>query len=169
MMITRDRRGQAAASSFLLVMLLTLLAGAVVDVYRLQTARTYAYRAAEAAALSGVAAGRDLSTVYSAGQARVDPSAGYDGAEETLTQALNRRGMTGASYQIEVLEWGGTVNNYPPVARADLLSGASDWTSSEPAVGVYLAMPVETFVLGLATSNAPVTVHVFAAAGIHGL
>jgi hypothetical protein len=164
-MIVRGRRGQAVVAALLMVMIIALLAGGMVDVYRLQEARHWAYRAAEAAALDGTATGRDLSAVYVVGQPRVDPDVGYEAAEDALLDALARRGVGGATYRIEVLEWGGTAAGFPPVPRADMW-GAPDWTSSEPAVGVYLAVPVDTFLLGLVSGNQPVTVHAFAAAGI---
>jgi hypothetical protein len=161
----RERCGQGAVAALLMVMIIALLAGGMVDVYRLQEARHWAYRAAEAAALDGAATGRDLSAIYVVGQPRIDPDAGYEAAEDALLDALARRGAAGATYRIEVLEWGGTAAGFPPVPRADMW-GASDWTSSEPAVGVYLAVPVDTFLLGLVSGNQPVTVHAFAAAGV---
>jgi hypothetical protein len=161
----RKSRGQGIVAALLMVMIAALLAGGMVDVYRLQEARHWAYRAAEAAALDGAATGRDLSAVYVVGQPRVDPDIGYAAAEDALLDALARRGVGGAIYRIEVLEWGGTAAGFPPVPRADMW-GASDWTSSEPAVGVYLAVPVDTFLLGLVSGNQPVTVHAFAAAGV---
>jgi hypothetical protein len=160
-----SQRGQAVVAALLLVMTAVLLAGGMVDVYRLQETRHWAYRAAEAAALNGAATGRDLSAIYVVGQPRVDPDVGYEAAEDALLDALARRGVVGATYRIEVLEWGGTAAGFPPVPRADMW-GASDWTSVEPAVGVYLAVPVDTFLLGLVSGNQPVTVHAFAAAGV---
>jgi hypothetical protein len=160
-----SQRGQAVVAALLLVMTAVLLAGGMVDVYRLQEARHWAYRAAEAAALDGAATGRDLGAIYVGGQPRVDPDVGYAAAEDALLDALARRGVAGATYRIEVLEWGGTAAGFPPVPRADMW-GTSDWTSVEPAVGVYLEVPVDTFLLGLVSGNQPVTVHAFAAAGV---
>jgi len=162
----RGERGQAAAASVLLVLVMVLIAGAMVDVYRLQEARSWAYRAAEAAALTGVTLGRDLSTVYTHGRPRVDPGVGHDTAEQALLDALARWGATRYAYDIRVAEWGGEVfSGYPPVARADMW-GESPWQPDEPAVGVYLEMDVQTYILGLVNGNAPVAVHVFAAAGV---
>ncbi len=161
----RDTRGQIAVASALLVMILILVAGALVDVYRLQEARAWAYRAAEAAAVTGSATGRDLSTIYTVGQPRLDPGAGYTGAQKTLDAEIARRGATGVTYRIEVSEWGGDeIAGFPPVPRADLW-GQSTWQTTEPAVGVYVELPVETCLLGL-TQQGVVTVHAFAAAGI---
>jgi hypothetical protein len=157
--------GQMVVAAVLLVATVILVAGAIVDVYRLQETRSWAYRAAEAAALAGAASGRDLGAVYTTGQPRIDPAAGHDAAEQALQEALARRGVAGATYRVEVLEWGGTVAGFPPVPRADMW-GLPDWTSPEPAVGVYLTLPVETFLLGLVTGDEPVTVHAFAAAGV---
>jgi len=148
-----------------LLMVLLLVVAAAVDIYRLQETRNWAYRAAEAAALSGATLGQDLSTVYTAGQPRMDPATSAYEAEQTLLDTLSRHNTTGATHQIEVLEWGGTISNYPPVSRADLW-GATDWTATEPSVGVYLEVPVETHLLGLALGGGPVTVHAFAAASL---
>lgn len=162
-----DEGGQAVLAAMVLTMIVALIAGGLVDVYRLQEARNWAYRAAEAAALAGATLGRDLSPVYDPvmGQPRVDVSRGRSQARDVLRASLNRRGVSGASYRIEVLEWGGTVPGFPPVARADMW-GASDWSCSDPAVGVYLEVPVETWLLGLAVGDNPVTVHAFAAAAV---
>lgn len=161
----RDVRGQIVIASALLVMILILIAGALVDVYRLQEARAWAYRAAEAAAVTGTATGRDLSTIYTVGQPRLDPGMGYASAQQTLEAEIARRGANGVTYRIEVSEWGDTeIVGFPPVPRADLW-GAGTWQSTEPAVGVYVEMPVETYLLGL-TQQGVVTVHAFAAAGI---
>lgn len=153
-------------AAVLLVAILILVIGAMVDVYRLQETRSWAYRTAEAAALAGATLGRDLSAVYTTGLPHVDPATGYVAAEQAVLEALARRGVTGATCDIRVIEWGGeTIPGYPPVARADMW-GTTDWTATEPAVGVYLAVPVETFLLGLVSDSGPVTVHAFAAAGV---
>ena len=166
MNVLRARRGQAIIASLLLVTIIILIAGGMVDLYRLQEARNWAYYAAEAAALDGAATGRDLGTVYTVGASRIDPVTGHDAARQALQAALARRGVTGATYQIRVLEWGGSVANFPPSPHADMWN-ASDWVSVEPAVGVYLVVPVETFLMGLVSGNAPVAVHVFASAGVY--
>lgn len=158
-------RGQMIVAAVVLVMFLVLVAGGAVDLYRLQETRNWAYRTAEAAALAGAVLGRDLSSVYTTGQVRVDPVNGYLYAEEAALDALARRGAVG-SYDIRVIEWGGeTVTNYPPVARADMWDSGS-WTSSEPAVGVYLEIEVDTFLYCFINGGGPVTVHAFAAAGV---
>jgi hypothetical protein len=162
----RDERGQAAVASVLLVVILIFIAGGAVDVYRLQEARSWSYRTAEAAALVGVTLGLDFSAVYTDGRVRVDPGVGYANAEQVLVESLAHRGVSGYTYDIRVAEWGGEIfPDYPPVGRADLW-GVSGWTPSEPAVGVYLEVPVRTYILGLVNGNSPIMVHVFAAAGV---
>jgi hypothetical protein len=159
------QRGQMVVAAVLLVLLLVVLAGGSVDLYRLQETRSWAYRTAEASALAGVVLGRDLGAVYTHGRVRVDPAAGRAAAEQAVLDALVRRGTTG-SYDIRIAEWGGEmVAGYPPVSRADMW-GASGWTPDEPAVGVYLEVEVDTFLLGLVNGGAPVTVHAFAASGL---
>lgn len=158
-------RGQVAVIAAVLLLLFILIAGGLVDVYRLQDTRAWAYRAAEAAALSGAAQGRDFSTIYTVGTPRLDPSAGSAGAQQTMDAEIARRGVTGIRYQIEVSEWGGEeFTGFPPVPRADLWN-ADRWAVKEPSVGVYVEVAVPTFLLGLLQVN-PVTVHAFAAAGV---
>lgn len=159
-------RGQAVTAMVLMVMVMVFIAGAAVDVYRLQEARSWAYRAAEAAALAGATLGRDLSSVPTHGAVRLEPGTAVSAAEQSLVEALQRRGVSGYAYDIRISEWGGeTFGGYPPTARADMW-GSSDWSPSEPSVGVYLAMPVSTYIFGLVNGNAPVTVHVFVAASV---
>ena len=67
-----QERGQIVIAGALLLLILILVAGGLVDVYRLQAIRDWAYRAAEASALNGAAQGRDFSTVYTVGQPRLD-------------------------------------------------------------------------------------------------
>ena len=158
-------RGQIMVAGALLLLILILVAGGLVDVYRLQDTRAWAYRAAEAAALSGVAQGRDFSTIYTVGASRLDPGVGSAGAQQTLDAEIARRGLADVTYQIEVSEWGGEeFPGFPPVPRADLW-GADRWTINEPSVGVYVEVTVPTFLLGL-TQQSVVTIHAFAAAGI---
>ena len=158
--------GQATAATVVLVMVFVFIAGAAVDLYRLQEARSWAYRAAEAAALAGATLGRDLSTVTTHGTARLEPGTATLVAEQSLVAALQRRGVSGYTYDIRVSEWGGDVfTNYPVVTRAEMWENR-DWSPTEPSVGVYVALPVSTYIFGLVNGNAPVTVHAFAAASI---
>lgn len=161
----QHQRGQMIVAAVILVMLLVVVAGGAVDLYRLQETRNWAYRTAESAALAGSVLGRDLSTVYTHGQVSVDPVTGYAHAEEVVLDGLARRGAVG-SYDIRVIKWGGeTITGYPPVARADMW-GSGSWMSSEPAVGVYLEVEVDTFLYCFVNGGGPVTVHAFAAAGV---
>lgn len=160
-----DERGQVVPAALVIVLAVILVAGGVVDLYRLQDARSWAYRAAEAAAIVGTARGRDLSTVYTAGVPRVDPATARAAAIESLTEAMAVRGVTGYNYEVVVWEWGGTEAGFPPVERADLW-GETDWWVEEAGVGVYVEVPVETFLLGLATGHDPVYVHAAAAAAV---
>ncbi|MGC8946380.1 MAG: hypothetical protein ACP5N6_09515 [Anaerolineae bacterium] len=160
-LVLEDERGQAAALAVFLIFLLALLFSGMVDLYRMQETRNWAYRAAESAALAGAAAGRDFDSFV------IDPGLALTAAEETLQAALAWRGETDAAYDIRVLEYGGTIADFPPVARSDLWGTSTEWTSNEPAVGVYLEVPVSTMFLGL--GNGPVRVHAFAAAGCCGV
>ncbi len=158
-------RGQVAVIGTVLLLLFILIAAGLVDIYRLQDTRAWAYRAAEAAALSGAAQGRDFSTIYTVGAPRLDPGAGYAGAQQAIEAEIAWRNLAGATYRIEVSEWGGEeFAGFPPVARADLW-GNDSWAVKEPAVGVYVEVAVPTFLLGWLPTG-PVTVHAFAAAGV---
>jgi hypothetical protein len=46
----------------------------------------------------------NLGTIYTVGQPRVDPDAGYAEAEDALMDALARRSVAGATCRIQVLE-----------------------------------------------------------------
>jgi len=60
---------------------------------------------------------------------------------------------------------GGIVPGYPAVPRASQWN-VSSWSESEPSVGVFLVIPVETYLFGLINGNQRIQVHVFAAAGV---
>jgi Flp pilus assembly protein protease CpaA len=158
-------RGSIGPAALLFVLLAIVVAGGVVDLYRLQEAKAWAYRTAEAAALVGATQGRDLSTVYTIGQPRVDPVVGGTAAEVALAEAMVIRGATVYDYDVVVWEWGGEVASFPPVSQADLWQ-ETIWFVEEPSVGVYIQMPVETFLLGLMFGADVEYVHAAAVAAV---
>lgn len=162
----RDRRGMGLAGGFLLMLVFILLAGVLVDVYTLERARDWGFRAAQDAALIGASKGRDWESLSAAG-IRLDPETAKTEAEHHVTAAAAAAGLTSYTIDVRVLPDfnGGTVAGYPPVSRASVF-GHVDWASPEPAVGVYLEFPVATTFLGILNGNAPVTLHTFAAAGV---
>lgn len=165
-MTLHEETGQVAPAALVIVLIVVVIAGGIVDVYRLQETRSWAYRTAEICALVGATEGRDLGSVYTTGLVRVDPVIGRASAEAAIASAMALRGIADYVSEVRVCEWGGeTITGFPPVARGDMW-GSADWFCAEPGVGVYLALPVETFLLGLVTGNEPVTVHAFAAAGV---
>lgn len=154
-----------AAGAAIVLLIFALLAAGLVDVYRLQALRNWAYRTAESAALTGAAQGRDFSTVYTHGQLRLDPNRGLAAARQVLDDAILRAGLAEVTYQLAASEWGQEeFPGFPPVARADLW-GSADWQTGEPAIGVYIEARLPTFLLGLLGTEA-VTIHVFAASGV---
>lgn len=157
--------GQIAAIAALGLLIFTILAAGLVDVYRLQAARNWAYRVAEAAALNGAAQGRDFSTIYTAGQARLVVDRALDGARQVLDDSIARYGLIDVTYQLAASEWGREeFPGFPPVPRADLW-GSAYWQTDEPAVGVYIEVRVPTFLLGV-LGNDSVQIHAFAASGV---
>jgi len=162
-----DRRGQAIAAGIMLVMLFVMIAGAVYDVYQLTATRAWAYRIVGKAALAGVQGGRDFSYFMSTGNIALNAAVAESVATDFAQYALTARELSGYTLEVEVLPWpgGGTVGGFPPVARANQFGGAT-WTASEPSVGVYLAMPVDTVFFGLVNSGGPVMVHAFGSAGV---
>jgi len=151
----------------MLVMLFVMIAGAVYDVYKLTATRAWAYRIVGKAALAGVQGGRDYSYFMSTGNIALNAAVAESVATDFAQYALTARELSGYTLEVEVLPWpgGGTVGGFPPVARANQFGGAT-WTASEPSVGVYLAMPVDTVFFGLVNSGGPVMVHAFGSAGV---
>ncbi len=162
-----DARGSATLVGMLAVMILLLLSAAIVDVYRIQAMRTFGYSVANDAALRGASLGRDWTTFTQTGQLALDPAQAHDAAQAALSNELSLHGVISYTADIRVLpdSTGGTIPNYPPVPRASLINRAS-WNERAPAVGVYLAIPVDTILFGLVNGNQPITIHAFAAAGV---
>ena len=77
------------------------------------------------------------------------------------------RGIVDFTSDVRVLPdyEGGSISGYPPAA-VRLGAGRGNWTSSEPAVGVYLSFPVSTFLLSF-VGRPIVQVSVFASASVH--
>lgn len=164
----RDERGNASVAGLLFTLILMVLAAAIVDVYRLQDTRTFAYSAANDAALRGASFGRDWGQFMATGDMYLDPYAATDAAQSALEQLMQTRGLTNFQYQIGVIPdpGGGTFNLPGPcVARASLWN-TTTWTETQPAVGVCVQVPVPTILFGLVNGNQPVTVNAFAAAGV---
>jgi hypothetical protein len=166
-------RGQVAVQAVLLILLFFLLAIALVDVYAMLEARNWGYQAAQQAAMAGVSQGRDWSSLAdppcAGGPApiKLDWAAAQSGATDILNQEMLLRGIYGYSYDVRVLEdyTGGTVSGYPPVP-VRLGSSLGQWSSTEPAVGVYLSFQVSTFMMSF-VGRPSVQVNVFASASVH--
>lgn len=156
--------GQAIVLVVVLLPVFVLLAALALDLYSLTTARAWAYRAAAEAALQGASAGRDWEAFYATGNLRLDENIASQVALNTLNAGLAQRGLSASTIDVRVLPDGGSVANYPPLAQADQWN-ASTWSSPRPAVGVYVAIPATTTLLGLVGSRASV-LHVFAAASV---
>jgi len=165
------QRGQAAVWGLFIILIVTLLAAALLDVGRAQATRAELYHVAEDAAFVGAGRGRDYATFLATGTWALDSAMAYD---EALAQAtarldeLQAQGrIQGYTLQVAVLPEaaGGAVPGFPPVPRAGL-GGIVDWTETAPAVGVYVAADVPTILFGLVDGADHVTVHTFAAAGL---
>jgi len=167
------QHGQAAVLAVLLVMLFVLLASALVDAYTLLEARNWGYQAAQQAALAGVSQGRDWSSLAtppcSGGPApiRLDQTTAGQAADDMLQQEMGLRGISDYSDDIRVLPGyaGGTVSGFPPIP-VRLGAARGTWSSTEPAVGVYLSFPVSTFLLSF-VGRPTVQIEVFASAAVH--
>jgi hypothetical protein len=87
-------------------------------------------------------------------------------AQNLVNSAMQARGITGYTSSIRVLPdpLGGTVSGFPP-RPVRLGEGLSDWSSNEPAVGVYLEVPVQWTILDIFGIDLK-TVRVFASAGV---
>lgn len=162
----RERKAQSALWGLLATLILALLAGGLVDIYRLYAARTWAYSIAQEAALTGASRGRDWDSVAETGWIRLNRSAASREAESRVEAAMQERGIHGYRVIIEVLQepFGGTVTGFPP-SPVRLGEDRNDWSSAEPAVGVYLEVPVEWTLLDIFGLDAK-TVRAFASAGV---
>jgi hypothetical protein len=160
-----DRRGQSVVWGFLCMLVFIAVSAGLIDIFRLYAARNWAYSVAQEAALAGVSKGRDWSSVSSSGM-RLNSSLAQSQATAIVNSAMAQRGVSGYSLDVRVLPdiGGGSVTGYPPKA-VRLGNGLGNWSSNEPAVGVYLQVPVKWLLLdGLNISGK--TVSVFAAAGV---
>ena len=159
--------GQTTAAAMLAVLVLVVLAAGGVELARLGALRLWAYRAAEAAAVTGAALGRDYAAYIGGGEISLDETAAFAAAEATLRQALDAKGLGAvAHYDIRVhpKNIAGLYPNFPPVAHAGMTPG--DWAPSAPGVGVYLELRITPVMYGWINGNAPIPLRVFAAASV---
>ena len=164
----RDARGSASVAGLFFTLILMILAAAIVDVYRLQDTRTFAYSAANDAALRGVSFGRAWDQFTATGEMVLDPYVATDAAQTALEGVMQARGITNFQYQIGVMPnpGGGTANLTAPCASRASLWNTTTWTETRPAVGVCVQVQVPTILFGLINGNQPITVNAFAAAGV---
>ncbi len=162
----RDRRGQSAVWGFLAMFVFIAIASGLVDLYRLYAARNWAYSVAQEAAMAGASRGRDWSAITVDGQMRLNAAIARDEAERLVTTEMTARGITGYTMDIRVLPdpGGGSIPGYP-LSPVRLGNSLGEWQSDEPAVGVYLEVPVNWLLLDR-LNIAVRTVRVFAAAGV---
>jgi len=162
--------GSSWAGGVMLALILILLGAILTDVYHLSEVRNFAYGLAADAAMAGANLGRDFEGYYHMGT-RGELWLGHHDAR---TVALNvveagmaQRGITDYQVIIHVITNpnGGQIPGFPPVPRADL-TGEAGWETDGPAVGVYLAVQVETNLFGLVNGGQPITVHAFHAAEV---
>ncbi len=62
-----ERKAQSAVWGLLSILVLVVIAGGLVDIYRLYAARNWAYSVAQEAALAGASRGRDWDAVLNTG------------------------------------------------------------------------------------------------------
>jgi hypothetical protein len=160
-----DRRGQSVVWGLLCMLIFIAVSAGLIDVYRLYAARNWAYSVAQEAALAGVSKGRDWSSVTSSGL-RLDANLARSQASAVVTSSMTQRGVSGYSLDVRVLpdQNGGSISGYPP-RTVRLGNGLGVWSSDEPAVGVYLQVPVKWLLLDGLNIGAK-SVSVFASAGV---
>jgi hypothetical protein len=164
----RDERGSATIAGLFFTLILMVLAAAIVDVYRIQDVRTFAYSAANDAALRGASFGRDWDQFTATGEMTLDPYVATDAAQGALEQVMQTRRLSSFRYQIGVIPnaGGGTFNLPVPCTSRASLWNTTTWTETRPAVGVCVQVQVPTILFCLVNGNQPVTVNAFAAAGV---
>jgi hypothetical protein len=161
-----DRRGQSLVWGFLAMLVFVAVAAGLVDIYRLYAARNWAYSVAQEAAMTGASRGRDWSSITSGGDMRLNSTLAKDEAQKMATAELLTRGISQYVLDVRVLPdaTGGAVTGFPP-RPVRLGSGLGNWNSNEPAVGVYLEVPVNWLMLDMLNTQVK-TIRVFAAAGV---
>jgi hypothetical protein len=161
-----DRRGQSMVWGFLAMLVFIALSAGLVDIYRLYAARNWAYTVAQEAAMTGASRGRDWSSLATDGNIRLDPNLAKNEAQGLVTAEMSARGISSYSLDVRVLPeaTGGSLAGYPP-RPVRMGSGMGNWNSNEPAVGVYLEVPVSWLMLDMLHTQEK-TVRVFAAAGV---
>jgi hypothetical protein len=161
-----DCQAQVAVWGLLSLLVLVLIAGGLVDIYRFYAARNWAYTVAQEAALTGASKGRDWSVVTEDGSIRLIAEVSRVQAQKLVFAEMNTRGVSGYSVDVRVIPdpTGGVISDYPP-RPVRLGESLGDWSTDEPAVGVYLTVPVQWVLLdqfGLLER----TVSAFASAGV---
>lgn len=161
-----ERKAQSAVWGLLSILVLVVLAGGLVDIYRLYAARNWAYSVAQEAALAGASRGRDWDAVLNSGLIQLDEVVASSSALAVITSAMQVRGISTYVVSIRVLPdpFGGTIPGFPP-QPVRLGESLGDWSSTEPAVGVYLEVPLQWTILDLFGIDWK-TVRVFASAGV---
>jgi hypothetical protein len=162
----QDHKAQSIVWGFLAMMVFVAVASGLVDIYRLYAARNWAYGVAQEAAMTGASRGRDWTSISSGGNMRLNESVAMDETQKMISAEMAARGISQYVLDVRVLPGtaGGSITGYPP-HPVRLGSGMGNWSSNEPAVGVYLEVPVNWLLLE--TLDAQVkTIRVFAAAGV---
>jgi len=161
-----EKKAQSAVWGLLSILVLVVLAGGLVDIYRLYAARNWAYSIAQEAALAGASRGRDWNAVLTTGLIQLDEAVASSSALAVITSAMQVRGISMYAVSIRVLPdpFGGTIPGFP-VQAVRLGESLGEWSSPEPAVGVYLEVPLQWTILDMFGIDLK-TVRVFASAGV---
>ena len=162
----QDRKAQSVVWGFLAMLVFVAVAAGLVDIYRLYAARNWAYGVAQEAAMAGASRGRDWSSISSGGDMRLNAVVAKEETQKLVVAEMSARGISQYILDVRVLPdpTGGSVAGYP-LHPVRLGTGMGNWSSNEPAVGVYLEVPVNWLMLDLVNAQVK-TVRVFAAAGV---
>jgi hypothetical protein len=179
----RQQKGQVSVLTVLFVLIFLLIAIVLVDLYHLEEARYWGYQVAQQAAMAGVSRGRDWTitavtpdphwTPPPPGECFPPPAMSLDvtdatqNAIEEITREMNDRSIVGYHYEIHVLPnpGGGGISDFPPIDVRMAGHLEDDWITTNPAVGVYLEFPVNTFLMSF-IGKPTITLHVFSAAEV---
>jgi flagellin-like protein len=161
-----ERKAQSAVFGLLIILVLVVVAAGLVDIYRLYAARNWAYTVAQEAALTGASQGRDWAYVAATGNIRLTSELAASQAQQIVSAEMSARGVSGYTLDIRVLPdpTGGSIAGYPP-RPVRLGSSLGNWSADEPAVGVFLNVPVNWLLLDrFGITGKSITV--FASAGV---
>jgi hypothetical protein len=111
-----DHKAQSAVWGLLIILVFIAISGGLVDIYRLYSARNWAYAVAQEAALAGASRGRDWEYLAATGKIRLISDITNTEAETLVKTEMETRGVISYSMDVQTLvdPSGGVIPGFPP-------------------------------------------------------